>query len=292
MRRTEAVSPSGAKRFKLVSAAAAVLTGFGAGSADAAPYLHIDLLGRIQGSGQPFSSAVDVSLGSVVEYAIQIQLGTEGAVNPFPIGAQFRTITNWIPSNGGTTPTAGLNNLQFSLSQENVPGTSQVDFNPGLTATTTGGASWAGGVGPNPGTLTPRGNGNNDLIKVFLTRPAGDFDGIAANPAAPPDELQEKLIIATGTFTVTAVGNPHTSVVDIGLKGFTSLNTNSAIRWRNASNTMNLSYISRTSEQDASVAGGDPIIRYTGLTLPEPGTGITAITLLAAGFLGRRGRRD
>ena len=46
---------------------AVVAAGLAAAAADAAPFLHVDLLGRIQGSGQPFSSSVDVSLGSVVE---------------------------------------------------------------------------------------------------------------------------------------------------------------------------------------------------------------------------------
>jgi hypothetical protein len=257
-----------------------------AGSASAAPFLNVNILGRVQGSGQPFGSEVIVTGGEIVEYQVHILLAPEGANNPNAgaAGAASNTISNWVPSQGSTSPTSGLNNLRFSLTQEGTPGTIQSNFAAGLAGQTTGGGSWGVALGSSPGTVTPRGNGNNNLINVGLLREPGNFDGIAANPTPPPAEIQEDLVVAVGTFQIASGGN--SSVVNVDLTGVPS-GTIAGYRWQNPSGG-NVNYTQTLAHQAASVVAGNPIIVYGGLALvPEPAT-LGLLGLAAVAGLRRR----
>ncbi len=285
------------KKLFTLALSAIGMTSAAATVANAAPYLTLDLLGRVQNSGNPYSSTVFARPGDDIEYAVQIQLGTEGTINPFAGFAnqsQTKTIANWIPSEPGNSylgPTSGLNNLQFSLWQDIAAGDTKVNFGTTLTAMTTDGVSWASGIGADVGTVTARGDGNNDLKRVFLTREAGTFDGIAANPDGP-GEIQEQLIIATGLFTVTAGGNM--SSVNIGTDGYGPTNLIAGIRWRSSDNTANHNYTPRVSHQLESVAAGDPIIVYNNLSISAPPLAIpepASLGLLGLGAVGLLGRR-
>src|SRR5687767_1349036 len=103
------LTPSGKSLAALAVAASAAAAGLAApSSVQGAPYLHVSLVGRIQGSGQPHGSSVAVLPGDVVDYAVRVQVAPEGTVNPHAgttPAAVTTTITNWIPSNGGSSPT-------------------------------------------------------------------------------------------------------------------------------------------------------------------------------------------
>jgi hypothetical protein len=223
------------------------------------PFLTVRLLGSVRGSGNPFSSSVEVEAGDIVDYIVQIQLGVELTANPNAGAAASQTIANWIPSNGGTSPTAGLMFLAFSLSQDATPGTIQSDFASTLAGTTTGGGTWGAGVGSSSGTVTDRGNGNHDLTLVRLAREPGNFDGIAN------DETPEPLIVAAGSFDIASGGAD--SSVTIDLTGFASGALIAGYRWRNAANTSNLNYLQSVAHQTAATAANNPIIQFNALAL-------------------------
>src|SRR6476619_3656018 len=165
------MSAASTKRIAAVALAAAGVAGLAGSTASAAPVLTARLLGSTTGPGGPFSSSVNVASGDTVNYQIQITLSAQGSTNAF--ATTNPTITNWVPSNGATSPTAGLQSLLFSLTQSSADGI-QSNFSSPVAGTLTGGATWGTGVGSSAGTPTARGNGNNNLINVRLFRPSGD----------------------------------------------------------------------------------------------------------------------
>lgn len=227
------------------------------------PYLTVSLLGSVHGSGDPFSASLAVDAGDVVDYIVQVQLGVELTSNPYAGAAFTRTITNWVPSNGSTSPTAGLQSLGFSLTQSAAAGTIQSDFSSGITGTTTGGGSWGAGLGSSNGAITARGNGYHDLTLARLIRPIGNFDGIAS------DETPEVLPIASGFFDIATSGTQ--TAVNIDFSGFAENALVAGYRWRNADNSASVNYTQTISQQAASVAAGQPIIKFNPLTLTSAG---------------------
>ena len=281
------VTIKGLRTLSLAAAAAAGagVVGLGSSSADAAAFMTVDLLGRVQGSGLPFSSSVEVEAGNVVEYQVRIQLAPEGTTNVNPTGTGFDTIVNWVPSQGSTNPTSGLNALLFSLTQAEASGI-QADFDGAIVGATTGGGTWGAGTGSSVGTVTARGaTGNDDLLNVRLFRESGNFDGIGAG------DVPESLIIASGVFDIASAG--AASVVNMTLTGIPTTQTIATYRWRNAANTADVNYLETSSQQTNSVTAGDPIIDFNDLSLtpiPEPATlGLAAVAGL--GLLARRRRK-
>ena len=263
---------------KSLALAVAGVLGSTAISASAAPYLTVSLLGRVQGSGAPFSSSVAAGAGDVIEYQIQTQLGAEESVNPYAGAtntALSTTISNWVPSNGSTSPTAGLNQARFSL----VSGGAAT-----FTTAATPAAGWADAPGNSPG--TPAGA---NLDGVNLIRAAGNFDGIGA-----AEEL-ELLQIASGTFTVAGAGSVAPSPTGSAFTTGTALAT---MRWRNDANTANVNYnptvLQQTNATTGTAQGGntiDPIIIYQALNIvPEPAT-FGLLGLAGMGMLARRRRQ-
>jgi hypothetical protein len=257
-------------------ALAAGTAGLTAASAEAAHFLTVNILGRVQGSGAPFTNSVVVGAGDIVEYQVRVQLGVEGSINPSAGAATTQTITNWVPSQGATTPTSGLNNLRFNLIQIPAPGEIQADFDAPAALD----AEWAVGSGASGGTLSPRGDGNDNLSSVFFNRASGNFDGIG-----PAEEL-EILTVGSGVFDIAAAGNP--SVVTPSISGFSNTVLLAGLRWRNAGNTSGVGYNPSVLQQNNSIAAGDPIIIYNGLNLvPEPAA-VGVLALGAAMTLRRR----
>src|SRR5262249_28785675 len=149
--------------------------------------------------------------------------------------------------------------------------------------------TWGLATGSHSGTLTARGNGNNDLLDVRLFRGPGNFDGIA------DDESPEVLDIAAGSFAIASGGT--TATVNIDFTGFTTGVIVAGYRWRDAANSANIIYGESVLQQNNSVAGGDPITQLTGLTLspagvaPEPAIGSLLAGLGLLGAMRRRTRR-
>jgi hypothetical protein len=284
--RTTAASKKILPTFAL--AVAAGVAGLAAPSvAQADPYLHVHLLGRVQGSGQPLASSVSVGPGDIVEYEIRVQLGAEGSVNHYAGASPTSpntTITNWIPSNGAVSPACGLNAVRFNLSQESTASTIQSDFD----SPTTPASGWANAPGNTPGTLSPRGNGNDDLNAIALIRGSGNFDGVAA------DESLKVVTVASGVFDIASGGS--SAVVMPNITGLSDSSLVGLFRWRTADNTSQLNYAATALHQNNSTAGTlpadgvDPLIVYNGLNLvPEPSA--LGVVALAALGLGRRRRR-
>jgi len=284
------MSAASTKRIAAVALAAAGVAGLaGSQSASAAPFLTARLLGSTSGPGGPFSSSLNVTAGQTVNYQVQITLGAEGATNAT---ATSPTITNWVPSNGATTPTSGLQSLFFSLTQSSAD-TIQSNFSAGLAGTSTGGGTWGAGTGSSAGTPTARGNGNNNLTNVRLFRESGNFDGVAGTPVAvneadPNPAVLETLTIATGSFTIASGGAGGT--VNLDLSGFTPTTIIAAYRWRTAGNDQNVNYSQNANSQAVSTTAGDPIIVFQPLQLvPEPAT-LGLLGVAGLGLLARRKR--
>ena len=257
-----------------VAAGAAGLAG--ASVAEAAPFLTVSLWGRVQGSGNAFSATpwIVAAPGDTVEYEIRVELGAEDSVNPYagPTSTSTTTtISNWVPSNGSTSPTSGLNQVRFHIVS---------DGGASFTSPATPAAGWADAPGNSPG--TPAGD---RLDGINLIRAAGNFAGIA------PDGNPQVMTIASGVFDVVGFGFVRTSISG---GGFTTTTVLATMRWRNDANSSNVNYnptvLQQTNSTTGTAQGGnvvDPVIVYD--PIPEPGPlGGIALTALAAG---RRQRR-
>jgi hypothetical protein len=243
--------------------------------AEAAPFLTVGLWGRVQGSGAAFSEFVVAAPGEIVEYEIRAQLGAEDSVNPYAgatAAATTTTISNWVPSNGSTTPTSGLNQVRFHIISDGA-----AIFTSGATPA----SGWADAPGNSPG--TPNGD---RLDGVNLIRAAGNFAGIA------PDGNPQVLTLATGVYEVAGFGglfNPVRPAIAGG--GFTTTTVLATMRFRNDANSANVNYnptvLQQTNSTTGAAQGGniiDPIIVYG---VPEPG----ALGIIALGALACRRRR-
>jgi hypothetical protein len=271
---------------KSASALVVGALGFMAGSANAAPYLTVSMLGRIAGSGVPYSSVIAVNPGDVVEYRLNFQLAPEGTTNPYPVSSA-RTITNWVT--GPTT--SGLNNLKFDLGLTYTSGSLNVTMLDNLDA------SGDDGQWDDNANFTNGAAAGNKLTGVFISRPAGNFGGTAFNTSSTGEgaKIEPVMSIATGSFQVTmngwswgtVSGSVDTSVTNSLFGGF---------RWRNATNIASLNYTPTAGQQLNSLNGvapnaRDPIVLFNPLQLnfPEPSTlGLLSVAGLAA--LARRDR--
>jgi hypothetical protein len=273
---------SSANGKKSLALLAAGVLGSTAVTASAAPFLTVSLLGRVQGSGNPYTSSVAVTGGEVIEYQIQALLGEEEAVNPFAgtsPAANTTTISNWVPSNGATSPTSGLSQVRFNLASGGAAPCS---------APATAAAGWADFSGASGG--TPAGD---RLDSIVLIRAAGNFDGVAGTPvlngeADPAPAVLELLTLGSGSFTAAGQGS-----VNPVLSGGPLLDTSvvATFRSRNDTNTSNVNYSATRLHQNNSVAGANPVIIYNGLALvPEPAT-MGLLGLAGVGMLARRRRQ-
>ena len=250
-------------------------------AADAAPFLTVSIWARLQGSGDSFSQFGGSGIpGNVMEYEIRVKLGAEDSVNPYAgatAAATTTTISNWVPSNGSTSPTSGLTQVRFHLA-----GSSSNAFLFNSAAVVAPG--WADSPGNSGG--VPAGD---RLDGVNLIRAAGNFAGVA------PDESLETLTLATGVFTVGNGANLLSKLYPtITGGGFLDTTVLATMRWRNDANSANVNYNSSRLQQTNSTTGTaqganavDPIIIYEPWPIPEPG----AVGIIALGALACRRRR-
>jgi len=287
---------------KLAIAAFAGVMGLNVVSASAAPFVTVNLLARPNGTAQPFSSSVTLSVGQTADYAVQFVLSASGSTNPF---ATNTTIGTWVESadapfagDPAIDPTSGLGSIVFSLSQTN-GGSPRVNFpqnaaqnttNPtSAEAITAGGVgnegSWLGGVGASGGTVTARGDGANDVIGVAFIRQAGTFDGIDAS--GTPITVQVNNSGSTKSRFVAQTSGVGTVV--IGTKGLAVGALLGGMRWRDGGGAAVNTTISN-SQQAASVLAGNPIINFNSLAItvtPEP-TGLALLGVAGLGLVRRR----
>lgn len=273
---------SSANGKKLLALVAAGTLGSMAVSANAAPFLTVSMLGRVQGSGQPFSSSVQLTTpNAVIEYQLNFQLAPEGTVNLNPPSTN-RTITNWVSD----PLKSGLNNIKFNLGQTSSVGSLSAAMLDNLTASGDDGA-WDDNANFTNGAVS-----GNNLNGVFINRTAGNFGGTAGNTPATGENaiIEPVLAIAAGSFNVsgadpgtagTVNGSIDTSVTSALFAGF---------RWRNASDSSSVNYTPTAGQQATSITAGDPIVQFNPLsltTIPEP----TSLGLLGVAGLGALARR-
>jgi len=287
---------SSANGKKSLALLAAGMVGSMAVSANAASYLTVNVLGRIQGGDPTYVNTLQVSPGQVVEYKLQFQLAPEGSANANPSTAANKTIPNWKPS-----PTNGLGSVRFSLGQAATPGTVQASFNDAVPGDDTDplvlpaerkvvvfdDPVWDDGTGWSGGTLVARGNGNNDVSNVTLIRATNNFAGVGGTDGA---ETYPLFPAVSGNMTITAA-DPGTQGV---VNGFIDSSGTLAggFRWTSGTGTTTNATIS-VSNHNTSIANGDPIIKFNGLTLttvPEP-TSLGLLGLAGLGALARRRRQ-
>jgi hypothetical protein len=226
----------------------------------AAPLIQISVLGRVQGSAQPFSAAVNGLVGGeTVEYQVHIKMADIGTSNIQ--GTTTRTINSLTQAQA--TSGDGVNGLKVDLFN---PAASPVQVTFGSLGTLNGDPSsltndaWDGGTGASAGTL-----GSSSIINIRPVHATGVQTAVT-------DEL-----LYSGVFTVNA--NP-------GENGLVTM------RWGSTSATGSAKINGGTTllAPTATTEGGsDPMVGYTGLGLnvPEPGT----LGLLGLGLVGGLIRR-
>jgi hypothetical protein len=231
------------------------------GVLQASPLLYFTLEGRKQGSMDAFASSVEIALGDVIEYRLQMSMAPLGTENEY-LGS-YRSPPYW----------DGVNSLSISILQQPTDPI-QVDLNsPAVLAGDSGPLArdgWQGKAEAKGGDSSPRGgSGFNDLLAIRPIHAPGVYTG-----------RQEESVFS-GVFAVTTVTGDSSQVqpkwgpvsgggrVD-GRVFFVSgpLNTNN-----------------RNTESSA-----DPLTHFTALTLtaagfqavPEPST----IALMASALVG------
>jgi len=274
-----------------VVAAFAGVLGLSALSASAAPYVTVSLLGS-HNVGGPYTSSLSVAPGDTIFYQVHAQLAPQGTTNASQ-SATNGTINDWKISKDaptGTQITSGLGSIRYTIDQA-AADPIQVNLTTPVTAGNTGNDSWAG-TGSSLGTPTARGNGNNDLVNVLMTRAgSGEFDGIAGvdSPAgtANPQETLEDLIISTGQFTVSTGGSSGTVKVNLD-----SLPAGSELgmRWYRADGTTTTNLTPTVAGAGTAATGGNPLLAFNNLSLtPEPTTlSLLGLSTLALGLRRRR----
>jgi hypothetical protein len=165
----------------------ALIVLFAAGSCgilQAAPLVYFALEGREFGSNDPFASNVEVALGDVIEYRLQLNLAPPGDQN----------------QHAGTAPydeRHGISSLSISMLQQ---ATEHIQVNFGTPAALLGDTDplardgWNRGTGANGGLLTAReGSPWNDLLAIRPIHQPGLFTG------------EDDQTVYTGIFEVVAL---------------------------------------------------------------------------------------
>src|SRR2546423_12649214 len=83
----------------------------------AAPYMNVSLLGRVEGSSDPYSSTVSVTPGAIIDYQVILNMSPVGTTNT----TVQRTITSLTPGFDG------VNCFKFDIFQPAAEAT-QVNF--------------------------------------------------------------------------------------------------------------------------------------------------------------------
>ncbi len=235
-------------RERCLGLAVAAVLGARADVADAAPFVLVTLEGRRTGSGAPFASTVGVDATESVDYRVRFIMAPIGTTNVNPAGTANDAINSYNPSTPASTSN-GLNNIRVSVF-ESLAQQIQIDC---IAPTLAG--SFAAPPGASTGTVTPRGNGNDDVIGVWPVATAGNFLGIAsANTPATTD-------LFSGTFTVSSMGSGASSLAQVGILGVSG--TFFGMKYNNT-----VTYSGTSTQQ----AGVDPPVGFTPLKLLPHGT--------------------
>jgi hypothetical protein len=240
-------------------------------SLQAAPLVTLSVEGRKAGTTDWLKSIPDVAAGDVIQYRVMVDMA--------PIG----TTNNGVTINSLTTGLDGMNTLSFKLWQA-ASDSIQVNFSrAGIVPDPDTGepvdhqtpaivGTWKNGTGAFGGDLAPRGNGNNDLVRIRAVRAAGSFLGIDpvavfGPPSSNPDNLAQFTVATGGQLGTINVawdeaagdGGGRVNATDAGSAPF---------------------FVTAQS-----LGGADPIVGFSPLTLgavPEPST----IALVATGLIG------
>jgi len=268
------------------------------------PLVWVSVLGRVQGSGQEYSSVVEIlpsgSPTQVLEYMLVAELapvGTYGAINYAAGVPVYGTITSLKASVTTTTGSGkgavvtttyydGINNLKFNLSQS--PTTPiQVDLDtPSLVS------EWLAGGGASPGTYStgPRKAGlpNGLGYDVMNIRPIAATSGPNQDTATlfgvPTDGQHVPVVLGTGTATIlTAPAQAWSELVVSDKLPVPIGGDNSGIQ------SAGIIINGGTQLTFAATTDADPIIGFHNLFIqtPEPAT-IALLTLGLAGALAAR----
>jgi hypothetical protein len=246
------------------------------GVTQASPLIHFTLEGRKQGSMDAFASSVDVALGDVIEYRLQLKMAPLGTHNSNGRDPDRR------PENHG------VNSLSLSIFQDSTDPI-QVDFGSPAELRGDSGPSvqdgWYRRVGARGGEPAPRvGLGFHDLLDIRPIHAPGVFSGATEES------------VLTGAFSVTALTGDQGSVRPQWGPGSGGLWFDGYVFFATAPKLADpFSVYAPGSE-----AGPDPIAHFTPLTLtagdfgtvPEPATIVLAgVALVGLGMFRRNKAR-
>jgi hypothetical protein len=192
----------------------------------------------------------NVAVGDVIEYRLQGDLAPIGTVNA----------AGTINSVAGS----GLQSLSLAITQAPSSGI-QVDFNDPLPAAQALRNGWGDGTGNSPGTLTPRGNGFDNLGAIRPIHTPGVYSAV-----------DPEVLLQGSTFTVASLSSPTaTGVV--------------TPTWGPASGALRINGAGQVFLNNGTTGhfqqGPDPAVGFAGLSLvavPEPST----IALVGMGLVG------
>jgi hypothetical protein len=238
---------------------AAAITAVFSSTTQALPLVNISVIGRVQGSGSPFSHFVvpPPMPGDVIEYQIIADMAAVGTTN----SNGNRTITSL------TVGVDGMSSHRWDL-YDTITG-NQVAFSSGATLNSdpngdsNNSDSWSFGAGASGGVPTADTDGaGNDLIGIRPTHTAGLYSAI------------DPEVVASGTFTLV-------DAFDLGpiVKIRLTPGGTGGLRINNSS----LVPISNTTEN-----GGDPITGFDTMVIgPEPSSAMLSAAA-GAGMLAKR----
>jgi len=156
------------------------------------PFVIIQMVGSVHGSGDLMSSEVMVNAGDVVDFQLWALMAELGTINT--TATPDKVITSLSAS-----PLNGILSARFNLYQEGGAET-VVTFRTSELNTVGG---WAGGTGAMAGALVQRVGadpGVMDLVDFKAVRAPGVYAGVA------PADTPIPVLLGTGTFEVLEVG--------------------------------------------------------------------------------------